>query len=180
MAGNNTRVNILVEGQTEESFVRDLLVPHLAGFSVWATARVVRTSKYHKGGAVSYVKICDQVSRWCLEDQTAVVTTMFDVYGLPANYPGVNAWNNAGNAVNQVALLENTLKNSVAKQNFLPYLQLHEFEALLFSDLDAFAYCDVDPAHIVGWRVIVGSGVCGVGRRQEKAVAIDGECCFPR
>ncbi|MFP6557992.1 non-hydrolyzing UDP-N-acetylglucosamine 2-epimerase [Paraburkholderia sp. B3] len=29
-------------------------------------------------------------------------------------------------------------------------------------------------------RVIVGSGVCGVGRRQEKAVAIDGECCFPR
>jgi hypothetical protein len=30
MAGNNTRVNILVEGQTEETFVRELLVPHLA------------------------------------------------------------------------------------------------------------------------------------------------------
>jgi hypothetical protein len=34
MAGNNTRVNILVEGQTEETFVRELLVPHLAAFQV--------------------------------------------------------------------------------------------------------------------------------------------------
>jgi len=35
MAGKHTRLNILVEGQTEESFVRELIVPHLAGFEVW-------------------------------------------------------------------------------------------------------------------------------------------------
>jgi hypothetical protein len=50
MAGNHARVNILVEGQTEETFVRELLAPHLVGFQVYLTPRIIETSKGHKGG----------------------------------------------------------------------------------------------------------------------------------
>ncbi len=152
MAGNNTRVNILVEGQTEETFVREILVPHLAGFEVWLTPRIVETSKGHKGGAVSYEKIVRQVRRWCQQDQTATVTTMFDVYGLPADFPGASTWNAGQAAQPQVAALETTLANSVGQPNLIPYLQLHEYEALLFSDLNAFAYADVPLQTIAHWH----------------------------
>ena len=63
MAGNQTRVHILVEGQTEESFVNRLLAPHLANFQVWLKPRIIRTSKGYKGGVVSYGKLKHQVER---------------------------------------------------------------------------------------------------------------------
>ena len=73
MAGNNTRVNILVEGQTEETFVNRMLVRHLANFQVWLTPRIIRTSKGHQGGVVSFAQICHQVRTWCQQDNTALV-----------------------------------------------------------------------------------------------------------
>lgn len=152
MAGNNTRVNILVEGQTEETFVRELLAPHLANFQVWLKPRIVETSKGHKGGAVSFSKIVRQVKLWCLQDQTARVTTLFDVYGLPSDFPGVSLWNSGLPAQPQVATLEATLAASVGHPNLIPYLQLHEYEALLFSDLNAFTYANVSPAIIQHWQ----------------------------
>ena len=152
MAGNNTRVNILVEGQTEETFARELLAPHLAGFQVWLTPRIVETSKGHKGGAVSYGKIVRQVALWCKQDPKAIVTTLFDVYGLPSDFPGAATWDAGQAAQPQVAALESSLAASVGQPNLIPYLQLHEYEALLFSDLDAFAYADVPAGAIEQWQ----------------------------
>jgi hypothetical protein len=152
MAGNNTRINILVEGQTEETFVREILVPHLAGLQVWLTPRIVETSKGYKGGAVSYSKIVREVSLWCRQDQSAIVTTLFDVYGLPSDFPGFSAWRSGHPAQPQVATLEATLAASVGQPNLIPYLQLHEYEALLFSDLDAFTYAGVPEKTIQHWK----------------------------
>lgn len=153
MAGNHTRVNILVEGQTEETFVRELLVPHLATLQVYLTPRIIETSKGHKGGVVSYGKIVHQVRQWCLQDQRAKVTTMFDVYGLPSDFPGIAAWSNNQAALPQVAALEASLGASIAQPNLIPYLQLHEYEALLFSELPAFAYAGVPQAVIDAWQL---------------------------
>ena len=152
MAGNNTRVNILVEGQTEETFVRELVAPHLAAFQVWLTPRIVETSKGYKGGAVSYAKIVRQVKLWCIQDKSAIVTTLFDVYGLPSDFPGFTAWNSAQPAHPQVAALEATLAASIGQPNLIPYLQLHEYEALLFSDLNAFSYAGVPSETIQQWK----------------------------
>lgn len=152
MAGNNTRLNILVEGQTEESFARDLLVPHLANFQVWLTPRIIETRKGFKGGAVSYEKVKRQVRQWCQQDPTARVTTLFDVYGLPADFPGAAQWNAALPPQAQVAALEGNLAADIGQANLIPYLQLHEYEALLFSDLTAFSYADVAPQVIAGWQ----------------------------
>jgi len=152
MAGNNTRVNILVEGQTEESFVRELLAPHLANFHVWLTPRIVETRKGFKGGAVSYEKIKRQVRLWCLQDSTARVTTLFDFYGLPADFPGLTGQNSNISPQAQATILEANLAADVGQANLVPYLQLHEYEALLFSDLSAFSYAGVPPQEITGWQ----------------------------
>lgn len=152
MAGNNTRVNILVEGQTEESFVRELLVPHLANFQVWLTPRIIQTSKGHKGGVVSYEKLKRQVRLWCLQDQGARVTTLFDLYGLPSDFPGIANWKTNQPPQPQAAILEANLAADIGQPNLIPYLQLHEYEALLFSNLEAFRYADV-PAYAIGaWQ----------------------------
>jgi len=37
--------------------------------------------------------------------------------------------------INKVEFLENALKNEIKYPRFIPYFQLYEFEALLFSDL---------------------------------------------
>jgi hypothetical protein len=152
MAGNNTRVNILVEGQTEESFVRELLVPHLANFQVWLTPRIVETRKGFKGGAVSYGKLSRQVRQWCQHDSSAQVTTLFDVYGLPSDFPGVAQWSHALPSQAQAITLEANLAADVGQPNLIPYLQLHEYEALLFSDLSAFKYASVPEKAIAGWQ----------------------------
>ncbi|MEC5163459.1 MULTISPECIES: DUF4276 family protein [unclassified Janthinobacterium] len=152
MAGNHTRVNILVEGQTEETFVRELLAPHLTDFQVYLTPRIIETSKGHKGGLVSYGKIERQVRLWCKQDSAAKVTTLFDVYGLPSDFPGFANWDANQPPLPQVAALEVNLAAGVAQPNLIPYLQLHEYEALLFSDLTAFEYADVPQATINAWR----------------------------
>ncbi|HUW45220.1 MAG TPA: DUF4276 family protein [Sulfuricella sp.] len=152
MAGNNTRVNILVEGQTEETFVRELLVPHLTGFQVWLTPRIVETRKGFKGGAVSYGKIKRQIQQWCQQDPTARVTTLFDVYGLPSDFPGVAQWNAGLPPQAQATALETNLAADVGQANLIPYLQLHEYEALLFSNLSAFSYANVSHQAIAGWQ----------------------------
>lgn len=152
MAGNNTRINILVEGQTEETFVNRLLVPHLANFQVWLTPRIIRTSKGHKGGVVSFAKICHQVRTWCQQDRTALVTTLFDVYGLPSDFPGIANWNPNQPSQAQVTGLETMLAAAIGQTNLMPYLQLHEYEALLFSNLEAFRYADVPERTIAAWQ----------------------------
>jgi hypothetical protein len=46
-----TRALILVEGQTEEAFVRDVLTPHLAGFAVYPVPVLLKTKRVKAGGA---------------------------------------------------------------------------------------------------------------------------------
>ncbi len=74
------RVNVFVEGQTEETFVRELLYGYFQEKNIYLNPILVRTSATGKGGVVSYAKIKPQLHRKCLEDRRAIVTTMFDMY----------------------------------------------------------------------------------------------------
>ncbi|CBL44419.1 conserved hypothetical protein [gamma proteobacterium HdN1] len=134
------RVHILVEGQTEESFVRELLAPYYAQRQVFITAIVVRTSAGHKGGIASYAKVRPQIVRLCKQDRNVIISTMFDLYGLPADFPGKNsqAYTQLHSGLEKAQLIENALVADIQQNNFIPYIQLHEFEALLFADLKAF------------------------------------------
>ena len=82
------RLNILVEGQTEEAFVKLLLREHL-GHSVWIAARMIQpgksASRIHKGGLLRYKQLRRDLSNWMREDGGRDVrfTTMMDLYGYP-------------------------------------------------------------------------------------------------
>ena len=126
-----SRVLVFVEGQTEETFVRDLLVPYFSRLGIYLTPILAQTSPGHKGGIVSYGKVKRQLTRLCRQDQGAYVTTMMDYYGLPNDFPGLDG--RVADAHEQVMRLELALQQDIDAPNFIPNLMLHEFEALLFS-----------------------------------------------
>lgn len=135
-----TRVYLLVEGQTEETFVRELLAPHYANQGLYLTPILVRTSTGHKGGLVSYAKVKPQIEKLCKQDSEAFVSTMFDLYALPQDFPkkNTNAYLEQRDGADKANFLEAALAQDVNQHNFIPYIQVHEFEALLFADTQAF------------------------------------------
>lgn len=135
------RINILVEGQTEETFVRDVLVAHYSARGIFFNPILAQTSPGHKGGVVSYGKIKNQLTKLCKQDKKAYVTTMIDFYGLPTTFPGVQAqdYPSAAPALDQVMFLEDRLKINLGEPNFVPFLVLHEYEAFLFCQPEKFS-----------------------------------------
>lgn len=134
------RLNIIVEGQTEETFVNQTLKPHLSYFSIGVSARVVTTrtkrgAKY-RGGLTTYFKAKRDITLWTRQDRNPDVrfTTMFDLYGLPADFPGCKSAAAEDDPYQRVEVLEDALRNDISDRRFIPYIQLHEFEALILSD----------------------------------------------
>ena len=134
------RLHLTVEGQTEQDFVKRLLEPHLADMSVWTSARCVLTGRErsyeYRGGMTTYQRARNDITRWMREDRNtdARFTTMFDLYALPNDFPGFQDSLNASDPYERVSILEDALCEDLSDRRFIPYIQLHEFEALLLSD----------------------------------------------
>ena len=139
------RVNLIVEGQTEEAFVNQILADALALRNVFLSARRVETSrniragKIFRGGLVGYQKARKDIERWLKQDPSAYLTTMFDLYGLPQDFPGFGRIGNLPDAYNKAGILEAEMYSDLNNQRFIPHVQLHEFEALLLSDVSQVA-----------------------------------------
>lgn len=144
------RLNIIVEGQTEETFVNKVLRPHLGSFNVFVSARRVETGrkrgKIFRGGMTSYLKAQKDIKLWMKEDKGGDVrfTTMFDFYRLPNDFPGFEEAKRKPDPYKQIEIIEDSFTADIASSRFIPYLQLHEYEALLFSDLDKFHHYYID------------------------------------
>lgn len=140
------RLHITTEGQTEEKFVRNLLQPYLAARNIFVDARSVLTSKdkkagsTYRGGLLSYDKAKRDMLEWIKQDQNPECrfSTMFDLYALPEDFPGSQMAKTIPDPYARVAWLEQKLAEDMDHPGFIPYIQLYEFEALLFSDLTKF------------------------------------------
>lgn len=131
------RLKIITEGQTEEGFVHEILAPHLQQFGVEAIAFTLPTAvreKTHRGGIMSYDRVRKIILR-SFEKQDAYVTTMIDLYKLPGTFPGMEDAVHISNPHERVKRIESELQKSINNRFFIPYIQVHEFEALLFSDI---------------------------------------------
>ncbi|WP_462325619.1 DUF4276 family protein [Desulfoplanes sp.] len=136
------RLNIIVEGQTEERFVNQLLKPHLAERGVYAFPRVVlmshdkKTNTKYKGGLKTYTKARNDIVSWLRQDSASECrfTTMFDFYALPDDFPLYDGIKKIKDPYCKIDFLEKAFAEDIQDERFIPYLQLHEFEALLFSD----------------------------------------------
>jgi hypothetical protein len=146
------RLHILAEGQTEEGFVNGILAPALGAYNVFVDAHSITTGRHHgrqfRGGLVNYEHLARDLILWMKEDQNedSWFSTMVDFYALPNNFPGRAALSQAFAALDRIALLESALRQDIVQrlgglpvsQRLIPYIQLHEFEALLFSDPSGF------------------------------------------
>ena len=148
------RLLVHVEGLTEETFVNSVLRPHLIrqGYSSVA-ARLMGNARRRsdRGGGRSWQQsVREGILRHLKQDRQAVATTMVDYYGMPQSRSG--RWPGRVEAASQPFLQRaETIRNALAQDicegmgtefnpcRFIPYVSMHEFEALLFSDCMGFA-----------------------------------------
>ncbi|RYH67682.1 MAG: DUF4276 family protein [Alcaligenaceae bacterium] len=134
------RVIVVCEGQTEEAFVSRLLTPAFLPLNMHIQGITVQTSPGHKGGALNYDRLLPTLRNALAGGSVAAVSTFIDLYKLDTGFPGFDA---AAPLALQHRLdaLENALHADVVGQcgcdpaRFVPHIQPHEFEALLFSDV---------------------------------------------
>ena len=134
-----TRLYVTVEGHTEKEFADRAIKPYLARFAIDVRPRVVMTNRKlgKRGGILDFEKIRNDLKRLMQQDAhpEACFTTMVDLYALPSEFPG---WSEAQKATmprEKVRILEAALADEIGDQRFFPFIQLHEFEALLYCDL---------------------------------------------
>lgn len=145
------RVLILVEGQTEEGFVKNILNPLLKPEDLLLIPTLIRTKLvksggHYKGGVLSYGQVKRDLQNLFRDTDAVAVTTMFDFYALPTDFP---KWTNTGSCYEKVAAAEKAFEDEVANARFIPYLQLHEFEGLLFSSPRAVSEVMREPSKLV-------------------------------
>lgn len=127
-----SKVLILVEGYTEEKFVNAILKPHFEPKGIFVIPRNLK-------GVGNYRIISDEIKRLLKDSSAVMVTTMLDLYRIPSDFPQKNTLTKTHTGSQKVTILERAFSQDVNEENFLPYLQLHEFEALLFSDVSMFS-----------------------------------------
>jgi hypothetical protein len=130
------KVLVLVEGQTEETFLRDALTPYLSRKGIYLVATLAKTKREKagpdfKGGIVSYRKVRNDILKLLGDTSATLVTTMIDFYGLPTDFPGHKNLP-SGSCYKRVAHLEDAFQKDINDPKFLPYFAVHEFEAMLF------------------------------------------------
>lgn len=129
------RVIVYCEGPSEETFINRILAPALISFDVYITATSF-------GGVSKYSIIRKKLQNLCRSDKSAIITTMLDYYGLPQDTPGYKVSKDKRTDIyDHVEYVEQKMKEDINESNFLPNLVMHEYEALLFSDVQAFSYC---------------------------------------
>ncbi|GAB3069400.1 DUF4276 family protein [Nocardioides zeae] len=130
------QVAVVVEGQTEEAFVKQVLAPHLLGRGVVVVPVVVATSRAasgakHKGGG-AWQHYRKDLLRLLAEPHWSTVTTMIDFYAYPADGPEVPA--DVGTEPRaRCASLCAAMADDIDHRRFLPFVVLHEFEMLVFA-----------------------------------------------
>ena len=130
---------VIVEGETEQTFVRDQLAAHLAIHNTSAWPVLPGRHRLH-GGVKKWEVARQDIIRTLKEGRYC--STMFDYYAMPSEWPGRNEavnkpWQERAKTVQDKILLDivSSLSSSFNPKYFIPYVQLHEFEALTFADV---------------------------------------------
>ena len=128
------KVLALVEGPTEEAFIKQVVQPALP--KIILVPIVIKTrstgAQPDKGGTVAYYEFKRQLQLLLGDTSATLVTTMIDFQGLGSDFPG-REQPAGGTALAKVLWVEEAMRRDLNEARYLPYLSLHEFEALLFT-----------------------------------------------
>jgi hypothetical protein len=147
------RLLVHVEGQTEEDFVNEVLRDHLVNIGYQSvSARIVGNARLRqrRGGIRPWPSVRRDIINHLRQDSGCIATTMVDFYGLPQD--GDGAWPGRAEASGidaglKASCVEEALKEDLSEEvgssfnpgRFVPFVVMHEFEGLLFSDCTAFS-----------------------------------------
>ncbi len=134
------RLIIICEGQTEQEFCNDVLQPHFNQLGIFIQNPTIKKTA---GGIVRWTSLKFQIETHLKQDPTAYVSTLIDFYGIHEfhQYPNWLQASQTVNKINGMELMEQGMLNEITttfQNRFIPYIQLHEFEGILFSDLSVF------------------------------------------
>lgn len=136
---NYMNVVAIVESRTEQVFVERVLAPYLGTKNIFITATQI-SKPGQKGGDVKFSRAENDIGRFLKQRPDTYVTQFFDYYGLK-EWPsldliGHQSHTEIAELLNNAASEQVTLKYGAyqAQHRFIPYMAMHEFEALLFSD----------------------------------------------
>ena len=115
---------VVCEGETEETFVRRVLSGRL-------TQKTLKPSCLGGIEPNGYKKLVGAVRQWLRTKGITHVTTMIDLYKLPSDFPRKTQAHS--DPYKKVRSLEQALAEEIQDARFIPYIMLHEFEALLLT-----------------------------------------------
>ena len=139
------RVHVICEGQTEEMFVNEVLSELFLPLDIYLYPSLIGKPG-HKGGNFKFERVLRDVKTRLLDDKNAYCTTFFDFYGLPEDFPGKKEAIGLNNIKAKQEMVTGRLVEQLSKhideevmRRFIPYVQLYEFEGLLFSNPESIA-----------------------------------------
>ena len=137
------RAVVICEGQTEEAFISQVLAPAFYAQGLQLQGITVSTSSGRKGGALSYGRLRPAVRNALASATVVAVSTLVDLYKLDTDFPGHAEAMARPHLAARLQALEAAFHADIvtysgcAPTRFIPHIQPHEFEALLFSDVGA-------------------------------------------
>jgi hypothetical protein len=127
-------IYIICEGQSEEEFVNTILRPHFNNYGIYDVRPILMsTSKGHKGGDVKFDRLKFNIEKLLNREHDVIVTTFIDYFRLKTDFPEFEVAQQKNNKYERVNILEQAIAAKINHPRFTPYIQLHEFEGLLFS-----------------------------------------------
>ena len=142
---NYITVKVVVEGQTEQKFIKDILAPYMGIKGIFMTASLA-PKPGQKGRDIKFQRVKKDIVDYLTQSNVNVVSTFVDYYRVK-EWPGKNSIL-PNSAPEQIAETMNTAaKTEICQeydclnptQRFIPFIAVHEFETLLFSDTKALA-----------------------------------------
>ncbi len=148
---------ILVEGQTEEEFVKNLLRPHLLERGlVEVTPIKISTKAGFKGGFVKYDHLKRDAKLLLRQRHNTVLSTFVDYFRIPNDVPRCADCIRIHNIEDRISCIETSIGDDIGSHRFLPYIQKYEFEAVLFSSNKGFENYYEDKVAIQTRKIVEG------------------------
>lgn len=129
----------LVEGDTEEQFVKDLIAPYFENKCYVQPIKLTTNPNLGKrGGFNKYKQLKTDAENLLRQKREKLITTFVDYFRLPEDIPNYEECQKLDLIDEKINCLEEAIKADIQSENFIPYIQKHEFEALLFSSNQGF------------------------------------------
>lgn len=133
------RLVFIVEGDTEVGFVNHCIIPYLymRGYGNSMNPQKITTNRKLniKGGNLGFDYLKQEITR-IASTKDVLITTMLDFFRLPTDFPNYTL--DSKSVVGVETGIREQMEDIVSSSNFLPYIQLHEVESLMFTNMDGF------------------------------------------